>query len=297
MTPLVSVCIPAYNPGPYLELAVESVLAQDLEEFELFVVDDASQPPVSGSLPCFRDQRTRLLRNSSNLGLARNWNRCLELSQGEFVTIFHQDDVMLPGNLRAKARVLQENPSVGMVYSDIMRINEAGVHIGGHWVPQPGADLVGSGGLLYQMVAATGNPVSCPSVMVRAEAYRRLGDFDTSLGYAVDLEMWLRVAAEYDIAFIASPLVAQRVHAGQETARYAGTGKDYLEVLRALDLAYHRRLPAALLHTRRQAYWTLASQCLPMLRWKLRQGKLVPAWRYGLAATSALLRSIVPSGG
>ncbi len=54
MTPLVSVCIPAYNPGPYLELAVESVLAQDLEEFELFVVDDASQPPVSGSLPCFR---------------------------------------------------------------------------------------------------------------------------------------------------------------------------------------------------------------------------------------------------
>ncbi len=288
--PKVSVCIPVYNPGPFLVDAIGSVLAQSFEEFELWVVDDGSTQPVEPLIAGFTDSRLRFKKNRRNLGLVGNWNCCVQLAQGRYIAIFHQDDIMHPDNLRTKVEALDANPGAGFVYSDIWRIDDTGKIIGGHWITQPNTDSVFSGKQMYGMIAASGNPISCPSVVVRQECYQHLGLFDARLPFTADLEMWMRIAAHYDVLYLAKPLIYQRVHSAQATARFQGTGRDYSDVLRALDIVRSRALPLEVLPAVTSAYKTLSSHAVQMARWKMRQGQIASGTRYAVVATAAWLR-------
>jgi len=289
--PIVSVCIPVYNAGEFLQFAIESVLKQDFPDFELIIVDDCSTQPTKTVVGQFDDHRLSYYRNSHNLGLVDNWNRCINLAKGEFITIFHQDDVMCPKNLARKVIVLKDHHNVGLVYSNIIRIDEKGEFIGNHWIPQSNTDNIYSGQELFMMIANTGNPISCPSVIVRKECYERLGLFDFRLPFATDLEMWMRIAVHYDIGYLATPLIAQRVHMDQETARFSGKGKDYLDVYYAYEIAFSHNNPQAYLQHAKKAYKTLSSHAICMARWKFRQGRVIYAAKYLAVAIMSLKRA------
>ena len=290
--PQVSVCIPVYNPGPFLKAAIDSVLAQSFDDFELLIVDDASTQPVTALVTSYNDARLHFVQNMSNLGLVGNWNRCIELAAGEYITIFHQDDEMCRENLADKVAVLDRYPEVGIVYSDIVRVDEFSRVIGNHYIEQPNQDLIMSGTELYKMVAQTGNPVACPTVVVRRKCYTNVGMFDAHLPFATDLEMWLRIARIYSVAFCVKPLVAYRVHSKQETARFSGSGHDYLDILRALDIAFSADLAPEYATFRSQAYRTLAGQASAMARWKFRNRNWGASARYTSVAMLATYRSL-----
>ena len=97
-TPLVSICIPTYNGSQYLEACLDSVLSQSYPDFEVVIVDDQSSDNTWDLLNQYaaRDNRIRLFRNEQNLGLVGNWNRCLELAQGEWIKFVFQDDWITP---------------------------------------------------------------------------------------------------------------------------------------------------------------------------------------------------------
>ena len=101
-----TVAIPTFNGGKYLEQALRSVLSQDGLDLEILVVDDASSDESVAIARSFTDPGLRVLTNPRRFGLVGNWNRCLDLSRGDYVCVFHQDDLMEPGNLLAKARFL-----------------------------------------------------------------------------------------------------------------------------------------------------------------------------------------------
>jgi glycosyltransferase involved in cell wall biosynthesis len=288
--PLLSVCIPIYNPEHYFVAAVESILEQDFRDYELLIVDDCSTQPVAEVIEQFQDSRIRFVRNDANLGLPTNWNRCIELASGELITILHQDDVMLPGNLGQKVALLQQQPTVGLVYSDILRIDAGGAIIGGHWLPQPSEDFVAPGVELFRIIAETGNPIMCPAVMVRSECYHRVGMFDTSLPFNTDHHMWMRIALAYDIAYVARPLVAYRYHDTQASHRFIYTGRDYHEVLRSFDSIFGATLPPDYARHAAGAYRTLAAHAAGMCRWKLHEGKILPALRYASVYVKARAR-------
>jgi glycosyltransferase involved in cell wall biosynthesis len=293
-TPKVSVCIPVYNAGEYLRSAISSVLTQCFTDFELIIVDDCSTESTETIVAEFDDARLSFHRNSQNLGLVGNWNRCLELTRGEYITIFHQDDVMFPNNLNRQVAMLNETSTIGFVYPNIRRIDAAGQVIGGHWLPgltQPEADTILPGEAIFEAVAAYGNIIPCPAVVVRRECYERLGTFDARIPFATDLEMWMRIAANYDAGYLADPLVAHRVHPEQETAKFANTGRDYLDILHALNIVFSRKLPQTHLRHARRAYQTLRSQAISMARWKFRQGRVISALRYMSVASKASLRA------
>jgi glycosyltransferase involved in cell wall biosynthesis len=279
-TPKISVCIPVFNPGSFLEAAIDSVLNQEFEDFELIIVDDCSDQSVQPIVSKYSDERITFHRNSQNLGLVRNWNRCIRAAQGGFISIFHQDDLMLPGNLGHKIAVLDTYPNVGFVYSNIQRIDEDGKIIGGHWLPQPKQDTVFTGDSFFKLVAATSNPVSCPSVIVREECYAQVGLFDAQFPFAADLEMWMRIAKQYNVGYLSKPLLAQRVHPQQETMRFKGTGKDYLDALKVLRLVFSETLPEKYSRHASAAYSTLYMQAIRMSKWKLQQGLLSHGLRY-----------------
>jgi glycosyltransferase involved in cell wall biosynthesis len=93
---VITFCIPFYSNQDYLKKAVQSVLRQSSPAWHLIVVDDFSHEGLDGSIARYLeglcDERVSYVRNENNLGLAGNWNRCLEVAETDLVTIFHADD-------------------------------------------------------------------------------------------------------------------------------------------------------------------------------------------------------------
>jgi glycosyltransferase involved in cell wall biosynthesis len=288
----VTVCIPVYNPGLFLEASIDSILAQNYTEFKLLVIDDNSVEPVKQIIGEYSDPRIEFHQNQENLGLVGNWNKCLKLAQGDYVTVFHQDDIMHPENLQQKIALFEANPDVGLVFSDIQRIDSQGRILGRHLSPHPQVNSILTGDQLFALIAASGNIISCPSVVMSRKCYQRLGLFDSRLQFAVDLEMWMRIATSYNVGYLANPLVYHRVHPDQETRRFHGTGQDYQDTLRALDIVKSYPLTRTQMGLMAEAYKTLSGQSLNMARWNFQHGQLFKSIRYFTVSLMAYQRSI-----
>ena len=117
--PTISVCLPVYNGERYLAGAVESVLNQTYENFELLIVDDRSTDSTWEITNRFaaQDKRIRPIRNERNLGLFRNYNHCMANADGEFVKLFAHDDLFRPTILERMLVVFEQKPEVALVSS------------------------------------------------------------------------------------------------------------------------------------------------------------------------------------
>ena len=240
-TTKVSVCIPTYNGAEYVGAALTSVLEQTVSDFELIVVDDCSTDGTEDVVRSISDPRLRYFKNTERLGLVGNWNRSYELSSGRYVSIFHQDDVMAPDNIEQKVRALDENPSVGFVYSNVHQIDAQGKLLSEWWYfkPEPDENGVCPGGDFFETLLSGPNIVCCPSAMVKRECFERLGGFDPRLPFTADWEMWLRIALHYDVAYLVEPLVKYRRHDGMETRNFV-EARELESYYRAKSLALEK---------------------------------------------------------
>ena len=108
---LVTVAIPTYNRPALLREALASVVAQDLGEFEVLIVDNASPYDVEGLVAAFRDPRLRLHRQPQNVGLAANWRAALSLPDTRYVAVLEDDNLWAPWHLRAAVEALERHPA------------------------------------------------------------------------------------------------------------------------------------------------------------------------------------------
>jgi glycosyltransferase involved in cell wall biosynthesis len=120
MTPLrVSIGMPVFNGADFIRCSVQSILAQDYQDFELIIADNASTDETESICRelAERDPRIRYYRNDVNLGAARNYNKVFELARGEYFKWAAHDDECHPAMLRRCVEVLDRSPaSVAMVY-------------------------------------------------------------------------------------------------------------------------------------------------------------------------------------
>jgi GT2 family glycosyltransferase/tetratricopeptide (TPR) repeat protein len=266
--PRLSVCIPFYNGNKYLVEAIRSVLEQSYRDFELLVVNDCSEQDPAPILARFNDARMKLHRNEIRLGLAGNWNRCVDLARGELICVFHQDDVMRPENLRRKVEMLDRHAGAGLVYSDA-RVVEADLTVrqDGWFTPtRPAVEGLIPGHEFFAKLIAGDNLVCCPSVMIRRACFDQLGQFDPELPYTTDWEMWLRVALDFDVVYLPEPLLDYRVHESNETHRFKGP-KEIAEIYRAKKLALahaEKRLPNHAV-LKAQVFQALSEQALDQI--------------------------------
>lgn len=235
----ISVSIPTFNGADFLPAALESILTQTERNFELIISDDCSSDKTLQVVRSIQDERLQVFENQEWLGLVENWNRCIALSSGEYIYIFHQDDVMHPANLEQKLAVLEENPDVGFVFSNIVSIDPNGTVIGGHWNPGlPKANVIYSGKDFLQKMLIHGNIVPCQAVMIRSSTLQKVGEFDPRLRYTPDFEMWLRLCLHANVGYIAQPLVSLRRHPQQESRHYLGRLQEVDEVWRAFQILF-----------------------------------------------------------
>jgi len=112
MTPFFSVVIPVYNRAPVIADAVRSVLAQSDQDFEIVVVDDASDDDPKAGLDALRDPRIRFVRQETQGGGGVARNRGIDLAQGQFIAFLDSDDVFLPHHLATMRSLLAGSEDV-----------------------------------------------------------------------------------------------------------------------------------------------------------------------------------------
>ena len=199
MAPKVSVCLPVYNGERFLANAIESVSAQTYSDFELIIADDGSKDRSVEIIQSWqnRDNRIKFVRNESNLGLFKNYNRCLDLAQGEYIKTFAQDDLLHPECLSKMVDVLDNHPSVKLVTSMRILIDSNGESIKSQRAPSPEqvfpTNRVIAGNEVLQrcldpLINYIGEPVA---VGFRKEC---VGEgFDSRFHHVGDIEYWLRI--------------------------------------------------------------------------------------------------------
>ena len=221
--PVLSVCVPTYNGEAYVAEALHSILHQTYAAFEVIVVDDGS---TDSTLEIVRtvadtDARVRVYRNPHQRGIPGNWNACVGFARGQYVCVFHQDDVMLPDNLARKMAVFETDPTLSLVHSLVEPLVEAGAPTRwGNWMEKAEADFIEDGLVYFRKLVLQGNCICAPTVIVRREQLDAVGGFDASLGYACDYETWMKLCVEGRVGFVHQALVCYRWHADNASHQY-----------------------------------------------------------------------------
>jgi glycosyltransferase involved in cell wall biosynthesis len=211
--PLVSVCIPTYNAEKTVVNTVQSILNQTYQNLEIIIVNNASTDDTLALLRQFKDPKIKIYTNSKNIGGEKNWNRCIELASGEYIAIFHADDLYMPDIVEKQVQVFQDKPPIGAVFTMTNHINECGEIIGEHKLP---VELKGKGIYyfpeIFISILKNLNILVCPSAMVRSKIYKELAPFnDERFGTSADLDMWLRILEKHPIAILNEKLMNWRV--------------------------------------------------------------------------------------
>lgn len=238
---LITVAIPTYDGAAHVGEAIRGILAQEGVEFNLIVVDDRSEDETLEVVRASAGDRARVETNSERLGLAGNWNRCASLCQTPLLSIFHQDDVMRPGHLKAHVKTLEIDDRVGLVASASVVIDAQGGPVPPRIVSPGGlgpVDLIFKPGQLAAKMT-TGNPLRCSAVSLSKAAFDDAHGFDARYRYVVDWEFWLRVSRKWRVAWLAAPSVMVRWHEASETRRFKVGTDDLDETARLVEELFH----------------------------------------------------------
>ena len=185
LQPLISILTPVFDtPVPWLREAVESVLAQVYENWELLLIDDGSNDAdMLKALPALasRDRRIRLVRLESHQGISAALNRGLGLANGEWLTFLDHDDVLEPDALFQNIKLLQENPELDLIYSDEDKLTDQGFDspiLKPDWSP----DFFLSCNYL------------CHMIFLRRDLVREVAGFQSQFDGSQDYDLLLRVS-------------------------------------------------------------------------------------------------------
>jgi glycosyltransferase involved in cell wall biosynthesis len=209
--PKVSVCIPNYNYGIFIEDAIKSVLDQTFKDFELIIIDDCSTDNSVEIIKRFTDPRIKFIQNKRNIGRIKNINKILSMARADFITLLPADSYLTNDSLEKRVEILEKDKEIGLVFSAVYTIDENKKII--EVYRNFSYDWIREGKEIFEELILN-NYIITSSVMVRKECYKKLGFFDEGIApRARDWEMWLRIALNnYKIAFISTPIIFERLH-------------------------------------------------------------------------------------
>lgn len=236
--PWVSIVTPSFNQAAYIEAAIQSVLAQGYPNLEYMVIDGNSSDGSQAIIQKYSD-RLAWWVSEADSGQADAINKGLERAQGRVVAWLNSDDLYLPGALEQAARIFDDKPRLGLIFGDALSIDAHGrpfnIQRFGDWGL---ADL-----MQFRIICQ-------PTVFMRRDALDEAGLLDPSYHYLLDHQLWLRIAARWEIAYLPGLAAAARYHdAAKNVAHARRFGQEAFRILawmekdtRFLDqMARHRR--------------------------------------------------------
>lgn len=218
--PSVSICIPMYNSEKTIGKTLISIINQTYKNIDIVIVDNASSDNSVKIVLAFNDPRIHLVRNETHLPCAEdNWNRCFAYANGDYLAIFHADDIYLPEMVLRQIETFMRFPTVGAVFTQGNIIDENDKIIGEFRLPP---EIKGGELCDFQKIFCTSleyaDFLPTPSAMLRREIYQKFSPFRyDQFGSASDFDMWLRVAAYAPVVILDEKLMNYRVSKTQGT--------------------------------------------------------------------------------
>ncbi|MGA9379321.1 MAG: glycosyltransferase [Phormidium sp.] len=226
--PLVSICIPIYNAGDFIAPLIQCLQNNTYPHIEIIISDDASQ---DDSLNLFRAANLPNCRIFSHVryGLVGNWNFCISQAQGKYVKFLFQDDAVAPDCITKMVDLAEQDAEIGLVFSPRCLVFEQSIDadfvkgmqdLHKRWTQlqsiQSGLSLLRDPNFFKPPYNKIGEPTN---VLVRREVFQQIGLFDPAFKQLCDLEMWLRIMADYKVGFVDEELAIFQIHAEQTTNR------------------------------------------------------------------------------
>jgi len=204
--PLVSIITPSYNQSRFLEQTMRSVLEQDYPNIEYIVMDGAS---TDGSLEIIQRYQHKLSYWESvpDKGQTDAINKGFARATGDILAWLNSDDLLLPGALSAAVKQLQSHPEVGMVYGDTIFVNADGEKIGKFAAAQTDLHRLQRGYVHIPQQAS----------FFRADLWRKVGPLDPTFYFAMDYDLWVRLARLAPLLYVPELWACFRLHGDTKT--------------------------------------------------------------------------------
>ena len=216
----VTVIVPSYNHDKFVAEAIQSVLDQTYQDFEIVITDDGSSDQSVSIIKSFTDPRIKLFCFDQNQGACVAGNKCLSEAKGEFIAMLSSDDVFAPDKLEKQVRFLDHNPDIGAVFSYAQIIDEDGNDLAdkNHFYQQIFIQPNRTRFEWLNHFFFKGNCLCHPSVLIRKECYDQVGQFDERFAQLPDYDFWIRLCMKYEIHIIPEKLIKFRVRKNEINA-------------------------------------------------------------------------------
>jgi len=196
----VSIVVPLYNKAPYIGRAVSSILNQTFQNFELVIVDDGSTDEGVSIIKNFKDPRIKIIhQENSGVSIARNTG--IRNSAGKLIAFLDADDEWTPGHLEALVRLWKGHPQAGM-FATAFKVGEPGSPFRSPVVraipPPPWKGILPN---YFEAAARSDFLINSSSVAIPKNVLMDTGGFIPGEGWGEDLDLWMRIALKYPVAF------------------------------------------------------------------------------------------------
>ena len=203
----VSIIVPTYNRKNLIGCAIDSVLGQTFEDFELLIVDDGSTDNTGDFIKeNYTDNRIHYFYQE-NQGQTYARNKALGHSSGEYICFLDSDDYWPENKLEISLKVFEDNPNIDVVYGDEMVINHEGEELGREKIKRY------SGNITKHLLVE--NFIGMSASMVKADKIKEIGGMDEKVRVADDFSLWLRLSRISQFYYLDEVLGYYRLTEGQ----------------------------------------------------------------------------------
>lgn len=273
--PLVSIIMPVYNAGSYLSLALNSVLNQTYENFEIIVIDDASTDNSFQILKGYKEkfpQKITLVRNKRNMGVAYSSNKAIDIAKGDFIARMDSDDLMFQDRLENQVNFLVNSPDHIFVGGQVVEISEGGEFLGERKYPLDNESI-------YKMFFIFMSVLQGASMINKKKLPKDFTWYRSDLRVAEDMDLFFRLFKYGKFANLQNLVLSYRRHPFSISRRtpketFALANKCRLNAV--LSYGYKSTMTAWLMFVAQNlAVWLLPTDLIIPLYAKIRGIKLV----------------------
>ncbi|MCY4523191.1 MAG: glycosyltransferase family A protein [Halobacteriovoraceae bacterium] len=229
MTPFFSVVIPTYNRAHTIKRAVFSVLQQDYQNFDLWIVDDGTvdeTKKIISAAQSLHPHRINYLKTPRR-GVSAARNLGVAQSEGDWIAFLDSDDEWKKNKLSLQANFIQENPHIQLVHGEEIWMKN-------HQRINPRKKHQKHGGFIFQKCLAL-CLISPSTVVLKRELFEKTGGFNPDFPVCEDYDLWLRITREYETGFIEKPVTIKHGgHPDQLSKKYKAM--DYWRVLSLFNI-------------------------------------------------------------
>jgi glycosyltransferase involved in cell wall biosynthesis len=205
-TPKVSVIMPSYNQGRFLEASIQSVLAQTYPNIEYILVDGASKDESIDIIKKYQSHFAWWV-SEKDKGHAEALNKGFAHATGDILAWLNSDDIYFPNAVAEAVRLLQAHPEVGMVYGDADLIDDGGAPVGQFAARQTD----------YRRMLRGSVHIPQATTFFRADVWRQVGPLDLSLFFSFDYDLWVRISKVSELLYVSKRWAQFRIHGEGKT--------------------------------------------------------------------------------